>query len=585
LTAPIAGGTTPKEWFAADQQVYKDAGSTLCVDGDTVQQWNDLSGTGNNATQATSGRRPTYHTNKLNGLPSITFTRSNTNYMNRAFTGDPLTVFVVLKAATLNNFQAFLGADEGNASPPAIGGYYFQVNGAQSFAFYRCTTTDTTVAGDFGAVWGATNPSTGTPYIFKGWRSGTTIGVLPQTQYSGPTSTYTTQWATSTSVHTLRTIAAPIVLGADVYSRAVVDHWDGEIYEVIIYDVALTDAEIAQVESYLWHKWGFGASTLNYLMCNFLDPGASNQLTRLLESADSASWYLRPINYVPTSGHVARDPSLTKLSTGIYWLAHTNVTDPSNKATSFDVASSPDGVAFNYVFTIDCSSITGGTANARCWAPEWFIDADDSVHILVTCSSDATNFQICEVHPTNATYTAWSAPVVLSGVPSTGEIIDPYMVLTGGAYYLWFKDNQNPSNNYITVYKSSSLLSGYSAWRTGDWAGWGTNVLEGPSVWQTADSSWHMAGDRYIAGTGIATSSQTAGDWTGGGSTTWGALTNISIVVQCLNSAYTTRHGTVFPIVPFLDQDGAPWPKLSPTEFPSGIEAGGPTKAVAGGWM
>jgi lysophospholipase L1-like esterase len=44
------------------QGVYSDAGSTPAVSGNTVQQWNDQSGTGNHATQSTSGLRPTYTT-------------------------------------------------------------------------------------------------------------------------------------------------------------------------------------------------------------------------------------------------------------------------------------------------------------------------------------------------------------------------------------------------------------------------------------------------------------------------------------------------------------------------------------------
>src|SRR5580692_2641587 len=56
-------------WLKADAGVYSDAGTTLATNGQTVQQWNDQSGNGRHATQATSGNRPTYNTGKFNSLP------------------------------------------------------------------------------------------------------------------------------------------------------------------------------------------------------------------------------------------------------------------------------------------------------------------------------------------------------------------------------------------------------------------------------------------------------------------------------------------------------------------------------------
>lgn len=60
-------------WLKADAGVFNDAGSTPAADTDTVQQWNDQSGNGNHATQATSGKRPTYRTGIKNSLPVIRF--------------------------------------------------------------------------------------------------------------------------------------------------------------------------------------------------------------------------------------------------------------------------------------------------------------------------------------------------------------------------------------------------------------------------------------------------------------------------------------------------------------------------------
>ncbi|RTL42341.1 MAG: hypothetical protein EKK48_10125 [Candidatus Melainabacteria bacterium] len=51
-------------WLRSDQGV---------VGSGSVSEWDDCSGSGNNATQTVSGNRPTFSTNSVNGLPAITF--------------------------------------------------------------------------------------------------------------------------------------------------------------------------------------------------------------------------------------------------------------------------------------------------------------------------------------------------------------------------------------------------------------------------------------------------------------------------------------------------------------------------------
>jgi hypothetical protein len=60
-------------WIKADGNVYRDAGSTLTVNDDLVQQWNDQSGNANNVFQGTSGNRPMYKANIINGKPVLRF--------------------------------------------------------------------------------------------------------------------------------------------------------------------------------------------------------------------------------------------------------------------------------------------------------------------------------------------------------------------------------------------------------------------------------------------------------------------------------------------------------------------------------
>jgi len=107
-------------WLEANVQAYSDAGTTLATNGQTVQQWNDQSGNSHNVSQATSGSRPTFVTNAINGLPALDFDQGGTSdFMAVANTADlnmnlDSSVFVVLKVNSLPGGQNGL-AQKGNA--------------------------------------------------------------------------------------------------------------------------------------------------------------------------------------------------------------------------------------------------------------------------------------------------------------------------------------------------------------------------------------------------------------------------------------------------------------------------------------
>lgn len=76
----VGNSTNNKLWLMADANVYSNAGTTLATNGNTVQQWNDLSGNNNNATQLTAGNRPTYVTNVVNSKPALQFNGAKSIY-------------------------------------------------------------------------------------------------------------------------------------------------------------------------------------------------------------------------------------------------------------------------------------------------------------------------------------------------------------------------------------------------------------------------------------------------------------------------------------------------------------------------
>lgn len=78
VTAP--GGVAPAAWYRADVpgQQFVDAGNTAATDGQTLQQWNEYTGSGYNLAQSTSGNRPVFSnsTTLANFNPTVTFNGS-----------------------------------------------------------------------------------------------------------------------------------------------------------------------------------------------------------------------------------------------------------------------------------------------------------------------------------------------------------------------------------------------------------------------------------------------------------------------------------------------------------------------------
>lgn len=135
LSIPLAGLLM---WLDAN-----DSGSLFVNDngtggqpsnGGTVGRWTDLSGNGNDIFQATSGNRPTYNTNSINGLPVITFDGVDDYLIATSFAWvRSSTVFVVVKRLTTT-------------------GSIFDGNGGNTGRFYSVGGTSMQVYGDSGAV-------------------------------------------------------------------------------------------------------------------------------------------------------------------------------------------------------------------------------------------------------------------------------------------------------------------------------------------------------------------------------------------------------------------------------------------------
>ncbi|MFF0163586.1 glycoside hydrolase family 43 protein [Streptomyces sp. NPDC005263] len=231
-------------------------------------------------------------------------------------------------------------------------------------------------------------------------------------------------------------------------------------------------------------------SATRYTIVPFLnsDDGTVN----VYQSDDATDFRLaRSSAYRPPSNRI-RDASVLKHTDGSYYLTYTTHTwqDPS---TTIGFARSSDRLnwTFLYDYPVPITNLS------RAWAPEWFVDSDGSVNVIVSCSTanDEWIFTPYRLRATNSALTAWSSPVALSGIGANH--IDTYIVRTGSTYHAFTK---NETAKYIEYATASSLTGPYTIRRTGDWAGWGS-YREGPALVQLDNGGWRIFFDGYGDGT------------------------------------------------------------------------------------
>jgi hypothetical protein len=219
----------------AGLQLWLDAAQIAnAADGSTLAQWNDSSGNGRTATQATVGMRPQYQAGGLNGRPAVAFdgTDDHLGLPAAIVSGaQARTVFVAMRPDIIGNRGAI---DLGNGTTPTN-------------AFLLTPEIGVRVAGG-NRLWPGATASVATvvavPVQLNGamtadlsaWRDGTqltpssTVNVAVNTNGNGTVGSYT---------------AIPTSFG-----------FAGTIAEIAVYDRAVSPAERQAVETYLRAKYG-----------------------------------------------------------------------------------------------------------------------------------------------------------------------------------------------------------------------------------------------------------------------------------------------------------------------------------------
>ncbi|MFC1659029.1 LamG-like jellyroll fold domain-containing protein [Pseudomonadota bacterium] len=211
-------------WFDANDV------NTITKDGsNNVSAWNDKSGNGNHATQATFSYKPVYVPSGLNGKGTIRFDGTDDRMATSLnLSSPPYSVFVVFNYLNLES-----------AVPSAV---RRAVQGSNNWLIGPYSSQIRHYAG--------------------GWVS-YSLPLIQNTFYvtsainTGSGSTFYINGANATDSSTPVTAPGTIHLGAGGAYPG--EPLDGDIAEVIIYDRALSDSERREVESYLSNKWGVAA--------------------------------------------------------------------------------------------------------------------------------------------------------------------------------------------------------------------------------------------------------------------------------------------------------------------------------------
>ncbi|MFD7710255.1 glycoside hydrolase family 43 protein [Streptomyces sp. NPDC059786] len=223
-----------------------------------------------------------------------------------------------------------------------------------------------------------------------------------------------------------------------------------------------------------------------YTVVPFLD--SSDAGVSVYQSDDATDFRLiKAAAYTPPANRV-RDASVLKHTDGRYYLTYTTHTW-QDTSTTIGFARSTDLVnwTFLYDYTVPIMNLS------RAWAPEWFVDGDGSVNVLVSCSTtaDEWTFTPYRLKAADSALTSWSAPVALSGIGANH--IDTFVVRAGSTYHAFTK---NETTKYIEYATAAALTGPYTFRGTGDWAGWG-GTREGPALVQLDNGAWRIFFDGY----------------------------------------------------------------------------------------
>ena len=225
VASPITSFTSLVAWYRSDQLTYQDSALTTVasVDGDPVGGWKDLTTNAFNALQATAANRPLLKLNIRNGLHVLRFDGTDDYLKTATFStiSQPTTVFVVGAQSSANNARTlFDGNTNTSHNLENVGNGVYRISAG--------TTLNTTTTANIN------------------WN-------IRMAQFNGVSSIHRTNGVQDASGNAGAGSLAAITIGARGSTFA--NSFLGDIAEVIVFNVALSTAQIKQVEKYLSQRY------------------------------------------------------------------------------------------------------------------------------------------------------------------------------------------------------------------------------------------------------------------------------------------------------------------------------------------
>jgi len=376
--------------------------------------WKDKSGNGFNATQATNAQRPTYTTNQINSKPVLNFVSGNSATLGVGTAlGKPanFTSFVVFNTSDVTTQQAVMGSSQnGGANITDWGFVGIAMGNAPAGAFMTTISdgTNTSIARSPALLSNNTYAMIGQRY--------TAGQALVDTFVNG--SAYTNTPWTGTAVSNGGTAYAFALGQCGAYASRFLN---GNIAEVIIYNTALTNTQIEQVQAYLNTKYNFTPATVT----GVADTGGTSQV--------AVSWTADPnaTTYTVERGTSAGGP-FTEIASAV-------------SGTSFTDTTAVNGTTYYYVVT--ANDFVGTSSNSS--------------------SSNATPMALAtgfSLNPASGSTSNNSAPVVTATIPAAdvgiGATLNIYSA-TGCSTSLGSASITSTSQNVTLAISSNAAYSFY----------------------------------------------------------------------------------------------------------------------------
>ncbi len=235
-------------WFDASSGVFNDLGVTPATDGQTVEQWNDLSGNGYHVGQTTSGNRPTFQSTGFNGKQTVSFDASGLKFLNTdqisggtqivaMGTGATGSVFFVGQFGSttdgfgrlisyFGNGQIVDNTSSGSAAWIIRFSSNAELSSFRNGSFFADDAVSTDVNMRYGNIYDGAND---TNYINNVGGTGVSCSL------------------TWTSPGTISVSSASLVGGS---------FWSGPVSEIVITNTALSSGERTNLDNYFKAKWG-----------------------------------------------------------------------------------------------------------------------------------------------------------------------------------------------------------------------------------------------------------------------------------------------------------------------------------------